>query len=408
MMKRIVFYLILVVCAASCSKKESFKYNLAAINTEEKLDSLLAVLAPLDSVHKRYGRTYYTKGLHYNNIELEEFHVYSKGGGYFFNPVPSCSKEKLKQKLIKSEGTPFDVNEELDSTTDGFLYSWNNKYREISVSMYDDDSKTVFYSFFKIYDSPIANVFEKVKKTKKQFLYTLIVRQKYSESTLYVNDINVSDEEGEYRRSTDLNPYILNNDDIKITFLVPREAVDDDVELFLRKEINNEREEESYVNKKVEDTDDPNLKKVVYLFKNEVPYNIKGWSEGQDLSKVENLGDKIHDLYRRLGKALKEKDEELINKMMYQYELESHEFNYVQDHELSRRTWENWLEYMRETYKYTVSKNFDIQISPDNRLGFAFSKDLESMLITTGKEESEEFDYFFYLPEGSNELRIIR
>ncbi|TCI94804.1 hypothetical protein [Tenacibaculum sp. M341] len=405
-MKKIVLLILLSIFA--CSKKESFKYNLAAINTEEKLDSLLTVLAPQDSILKGYQQIFYTEGMHYNEIPIEEFRTYSKGDGYSFYTKKYVDKSDLLESIMNEEGEYTRIKDLYTSKEEDSLYHWNNKYREINVDFDEKGRGDVLCSFFKIYYSPIANVFEKVKKTKKQFLYTLIVRQKYSESTLFVNDINVTDEEGEYRRSVDLNPYILNNDDIKITFLVPKEAVDDDVELFLRKEVNYEREEESYMNKKIEDTDDPNLKKVVYLFKNEVPYSLKGWNEGQDLTKVENLGDKIHNLYKNLGEALKEKDEELINKMMYQYEVETHQFNYVQNHELSRRTWENWLEYMRETYKYTVSKNFDIQISPDNRLGFAFSKDLESMLITTGKEESEEFDYFFYLPKGSKELQIIR
>ncbi len=410
-MKKIIIILLLGVFACENSKEAKLIHNLAHITTAKKLDSLLFVLDATLSLEKRYKKTYKSKGIHYNQIPIRELYTYEKEGGYIFytDSIQPEGKTILKE-LVEDLGMykkEVDAYNESDS-----LYTWKNKYREIELDNYKTNYESITYFFSETYKSPIANASENIKKYTTEPVYYLEVTSNYSKSVLLVNNVNVYETNDSYNKNFSLNKYLLNgNEVIEIAFLIPEKGKNiDELKLDVRliKKIGKEKIVSKLIKKELLATDKLNEKKIVYTYENEIPYNIKGWAKGEDLSKVKNLERMIENLYKKLGESILKGDEETINKMMYQYEFENLQLKYDDSYEASRDKWVGWLANTLNTYKYTTSKDFKIEISPNKQLGYTYSEDLSNMLIITGKGESKSFDYYFYLPKGSNELKIIR
>ncbi|WP_148639420.1 hypothetical protein [Aquimarina longa] len=158
-----------------------------------------------------------------------------------------------------------------------------------------------------------------------------------------------------------------------------------------------------------------------FTFEAEVPYELKGWSESQVLTEMDQdqLEKEILDVYKRYGNILKNhKEDEWVN-LIYNIEKETnHSINYFDKEKIKLRT-----DYFTNTFD-----NEDIEIKPLDKYKIVFSGDgkVVSLQSTERRGKSafsfiENIDYqgerqkvrtsrFIYLhkPKGSNKLEIIR
>ncbi|WP_454983565.1 hypothetical protein [Capnocytophaga sputigena] len=258
---------------------------------------------------------------------------------------------------------------------------------------------------------------------------------------VYVNDIKVSELNMPLGTAIDLNPYVLKNGKCKIKLQIfPLFRRGDTLvtvenimrcNLFFGSYIRN-KETDEILNYKADvalpivapKVDVPYFEQEWDVELTELPYELEGWSKGQDLRKWDKkeLEKKVVAYYQKLWRILnngegerymdlwKQADQEL---MFYDYETDYDSIYKEESEEIKKNCTDNMIyleDYEMKLYaegklvcleRKTHTREFN-NYSPLDIKGW-------SPLIRKGRKSgAEDFPVKLYLPEGSNEFVIIR
>ena len=258
---------------------------------------------------------------------------------------------------------------------------------------------------------------------------------------VYVNDIKASELNMPLGTAIDLNPYVLKNGKCKIKLQIfPLFRRGDTLvtvenimrcNLFFGSYIRN-KETDEILNYKADvalpivapKEDVPYFEQEWDVELTELPYELEGWSKGQDLRKwdKDKLEKKVVAYYQKLWRILnngegerymdlwKQADQELI---FYDYETDYDSIYKEESEEIKKNCTDNMIyleDYELKLYaegklvtleRKTHTKEFN-NYSPLDIKGW-------SPLIRKGRKSgAEDFPVKLYLPEGSNEFVIIR
>ena len=258
---------------------------------------------------------------------------------------------------------------------------------------------------------------------------------------VYVNDIKASELNMPLGTAIDLNPYVLKNGKCKIKLQIfPLFRRGDTLvtvenimrcNLFFGSYIRN-KETDKILNYKADvalpivapKEDVPYFEQEWDVELTELPYELEGWSKGQDLRKWDKkeLEKKVVAYYQKLWHILnngegerymdlwKQADQEL---MFYDYETDYDSIYKEESEEIKKNCTDNMIyleDYEMKLYaegklvcleRKTHTREFN-NYSPLDIKGW-------SPLIRKGRKSgAEDFPVKLYLPEGSNEFVIIR
>ena len=258
---------------------------------------------------------------------------------------------------------------------------------------------------------------------------------------VYVNDIKASELNMPLGTAIDLNPYVLKNGKCKIKLQIfPLFRRGDTLvtvenimrcNLFFGSYIRN-KETDKILNYKADvalpivapKEDVPYFEQEWDVELTELPYELEGWSKGQDLRKWDKkeLEKKVVEYYQKLWRILnngegerymdlwKQADQEL---MFYDYETDYDSIYKEESEEIKKNCTDNMIyleDYEMKLYaegklvcleRKTHTREFN-NYSPLDIKGW-------SPLIRKGRKSgAEDFPVKLYLPEGSNEFVIIR
>ena len=258
---------------------------------------------------------------------------------------------------------------------------------------------------------------------------------------VYVNDIKVSELNMPLGTAIDLNPYVLKNGKCKIKLQIfPLFRRGDTLvtvenimrcNLFFGSYIRN-KETDEILNYKADvalpivapKEDVPYFEQEWEVEITDLPYELEGWSKGQDLRKWDKkeLEKKVVAYYQKLWRILnngegerymdlwKQADQEL---MFYDYETDYDSIYKEESEEIKKNCTDNMIyleDYEMKLYaegklvcleRKTHTREFN-NYSPLDIKGW-------SPLIRKGRKSgAEDFPVKLYLPEGSNEFVIIR
>ena len=258
---------------------------------------------------------------------------------------------------------------------------------------------------------------------------------------VYVNDIKASELNMPLGTAIDLNPYVLKNGKCKIKLQIfPLFRRGDTLvtvenimrcNLFFGSYIRN-KETDKILNYKADvalpivapKEDVPYFEQEWEVELTELPYELEGWSKGQDLRKWDKkeLEKKVVAYYQKLWSILnngegerymdlwKQADQEL---MFYDYETDYDSIYKEESEEIKKNCTDNMIyleDYEMKLYaegklvcleRKTHTREFN-NYSPLDIKGW-------SPLIRKGRKSgAEDFPVKLYLPEGSNEFVIIR
>ena len=258
---------------------------------------------------------------------------------------------------------------------------------------------------------------------------------------VYVNDIKASELNMPLGTAIDLNPYVLKNGKCKIKLQIfPLFRRGDTLvtvenimrcNLFFGSYIRN-KETDEILNYKADvalpivapKEDVPYFEQEWDVELTELPYELEGWSKGQDLRKWDKkeLEKKVVAYYQKLWSILnngegerymdlwKQADQEL---MFYDYETDYDSIYKEESEEIKKNCTDNMIyleDYEMKLYaegklvcleRKTHTREFN-NYSPLDIKGW-------SPLIRKGRKSgAEDFPVKLYLPEGSNEFVIIR
>ena len=258
---------------------------------------------------------------------------------------------------------------------------------------------------------------------------------------VYVNDIKASELNMPLGTAIDLNPYVLKNGKCKIKLQIfPLFRRGDTLvtvenimrcNLFFGSYIRN-KETDKILNYKADvalpivapKEDVPYFEQEWEVEITDLPYELEGWSKGQDLRKWDKkeLEKKVVAYYQKLWRILnngegerymdlwKQADQEL---MFYDYETDYDSIYKEESEEIKKNCTDNMIyleDYEMKLYaegklvcleRKTHTREFN-NYSPLDIKGW-------SPLIRKGRKSgAEDFPVKLYLPEGSNEFVIIR
>ena len=160
-------------------------------------------------------------------------------------------------------------------------------------------------------------------------------------------------------------------------------------------------------------------------FKVEVPYEVEGWSNGQDLRKMDQkiLQEKVVAYYQKLRNLMNNGEGNKWGELTQQRRQETAIFNYS-DKNYMNEIYEKEIYRVKEQCKgmMDILEDYKMRIYAEGKLVTlerkSHTKEMngklrdakgESPLIRIGKTKGVEFfPIKLYLPEGSNDFVIIR
>lgn len=275
---------------------------------------------------------------------------------------------------------------------------------------------------------------------EKQLTYMLDVSSKIP-IIIYFNDIKISEENTPVNTAVDVNPYVLKNGKYKVkvqifptfrsgdSFISPEEIKSCRISFghYIRDKKNDDilnYDSGVPLSLNVPHKPVPYFEQEWEVEITELPYELEGWSKGQDLRKWDQkvLEKKVVDYYQKLWKTLNngegkkyislwsKADEELV-KYDYEYNIEN----------INAEEAETIAQYCKGMM--IPLEDFEMKIYAEGKLVSLERKnhtrdfnnesplDLKgwSSLIRKGKiSGAEEYPIKLYLPEGSDEFVIIR
>lgn len=148
-------------------------------------------------------------------------------------------------------------------------------------------------------------------------------------------------------------------------------------------------------------------------FEAEVPYEFIGWSRSKDLSKIDDIEEKVFKKFEELQKILTEKNTQKLLNVSLEKNKEIYTSLYLTPEQVKER--EGFMEIEKEEEAQTL-ENSIIKFYGEGRLvTLENPKDGKSALRTVikdesgkGKDETITYPMYLHIPENSNELEIIR
>ena len=274
---------------------------------------------------------------------------------------------------------------------------------------------------------------------EKQITYIIALSMRVPYE-LYINDIKADCDYVGANSGVDMNPYILKNGKYKVklrifpAFKAGKKLIEfDDIEksnISFGSYIRNKETDEilNYEDKPLPITaptiDVPYFEQEWEVEITDLPYELEGWSKGQDLRKWDKkeLEKKVVAYYQKLWKMLNDGDGERFMKLwekaddenaIYDYDTEIDEANKSEIADIKKHCVNRMIpleDYEMKLYaegrlvcleRKTHTREFN-NYSPLDIKGW-------SPLIRKGRKSgAEDFPVKLYLPEGSNEFVIIR
>ena len=274
---------------------------------------------------------------------------------------------------------------------------------------------------------------------EKQITYgiSLSMRVPYE---LYINDIKADCDYVGANSGVDMNPYILKNGKYKVklrifpAFKAGEKLIEfDDIEksnISFGSYIRNRETDEilNYEDKLLPITaptiDVPYFEQEWEVEITELPYELEGWSKGQDLRKWDKkeLEKKVVAYYQKLWKMLNDGDGERFMKLWEKADDENAIYDY--DTEIDEANKSEIADIKKHCVNRMIPlENYEMKLYAEGRLvclerkthtrefNNYFPLDLKgwSPLVRKGQVRGgAEFPVKLYLPEGSNEFVIIR
>ena len=274
---------------------------------------------------------------------------------------------------------------------------------------------------------------------EKQITYMIALSMRVPYE-LYINDIKADYDYVGANSGVDMNPYILKNGKYKVKLRI-FPAFKAGEKLIASKDIKNSNISfGSYIRNKETDEilnyedkplpivapkeDVPYFEQEWDVELTELPYELEGWSKGQDLRKWDKkeLEKKVVAYYQKLWKMLNDGDGERFMKLWEKADDENAIYNYDTEIDEANRS------EIADIKKHCVNRmipleDYEMKLYAEGRLvclerkthtrefNNYFPLDLKgwSPLVRKGQVRGgAEFPVKLYLPEGSNEFVIIR
>lgn len=139
-----------------------------------------------------------------------------------------------------------------------------------------------------------------------------------------------------------------------------------------------------------------------------VSYNLEGWKHGKDLKSDSKLKERITALYEKLATAIKNKDEQAFNDLVYTQGVEKAAARYNMFSGYSTDKWEEWLKMFSYGNTFKIETDFDLSFSDDGKLVIATPNKQSDMLRVIGMKQAEGFTFYIYEDNTTNQLKFIR
>ena len=155
----------------------------------------------------------------------------------------------------------------------------------------------------------------------------------------------------------------------------------------------------------------------------DLPYELEGWSNGQDLSKIdkEELEKKVVAFYEKARNTMNSGNAEAWMKMGEKRAIETYVFNYTSNNEIEKYEEEDLVDSKNCKNRMAPVEDFDLKLYAKGKivtLERNYRNELYgheanilglNALIRKGKVSGyKEFPILLYLPQNSNEFVIIR
>lgn len=424
MKKHIVIGLLLSLVIA-CSNSPAQKYDLSKINSQKDFKILLEIMKKDNvKIDSTSNIEIVGQGLHFSSVPVKKITINEASDFYNYSiDILTDSTAYTGKNMLEQLETINGFGKYTEDFDDKRNFTWENEYRKIDLDLHFVDGKHLAamaakdYAELKIsfpeqYNQPLAKVHHQVKKFDAEPNYQLVVDQYYTDASVFVDGVKriafgTLDTYGTNKVA--LNAYLFQRGKHQITIKVNHSKPNFSIKTYV-KDLNTDE----ILVKKIDD-DLPNFaskNNITFTldFESKTPYTIKGWSEGKDLRNDKDIKDKVKTLYSKLGIAFLKKDKKTISAMYYDMAFEEMQTTYNNDYKESLKRWEELLLCTKNTYKYSVAQDFDIEVldQKNGKLIYATPIGKSAMLITTGQRYSKSFDFYLYQPADSNELKIIR
>ncbi|PKB41919.1 hypothetical protein AX016_0073 [Cellulophaga sp. RHA19] len=268
---------------------------------------------------------------------------------------------------------------------------------------------------------------------EKQYRYYISIGV-YLPFELYLNDILIKHGTTGVSSAVELNPWLLNNGTYKVTIkFFPDVGGDTVVNMgkeqlpyrldFYKVIINDNRDieqESEPINLPLITTNEdlPYFKQSWDIEVKDLPYELEGWQNGQDLSTwdKETLQKKVIAYYEKLRTILNNGDANSFNHLCVQRDKETNVFNYDYNSRIVLEEFENSSRRIREYAKGNMVpiKKYTIKIyGKNNQLVSLERVDKENMregVLRTLEPDGaiRIYNIKLYLPKDSDEFVIIR
>jgi hypothetical protein len=143
-----------------------------------------------------------------------------------------------------------------------------------------------------------------------------------------------------------------------------------------------------------------------------LPYTVDGWKKSKDLTKINDIEQKVRDKFLFLKSTIDNKDSNLFIKMFNKSISESKRFYYLTDQQEKNSITEIKQLISKTNIHCESISNTLIKFYAKGRLVTLETQDQKSALrlIEEGENYSSEssFPILLHIPEGSDELEVIR
>lgn len=155
------------------------------------------------------------------------------------------------------------------------------------------------------------------------------------------------------------------------------------------------------------------------LFIADVPYEVTGWTDSKDLSKIKlkELTKQVIEAYSTYGNAIQNRSLEKMAKTLYDKERELAQIWYFNTKENSENRWNDYVEICdRDELKIQPIEDFKLQIYGNGKVVALERIDPDyrgesALFFEYKKEEVERVSFqnlLLHMPKGSNKLEVIR
>lgn len=358
-------------------------------------------------------------GMHYGGVPLISTLVSGNTMKIITDTIPNAAAnflrkvEEIKGLAVPKHNYGDEISFEWDTATEHSeliiqLINGNNL-----TSLGDKDMAYMTTSYKEVYNVPLANIHTEIKTFNSQPNYVLKTLSDHCLFEIILNDIFIT-------APTDFEEFNLNyfiTSPASSLKIVARPGPDRkgkipknfDDNAYFSGEIIDQSTGTSVLKIDTKRLTGSNAVVIETDFSSVLPYYPEAWTEGTDLRDDKNLEEKISTLYRKVGEAFLSKDERLISDLFYQKQYEVQQVFFDSDFNTNRGEWEDFLRVQRNSTKYKIARNFDIEFNAGGKLIFTYPKDQDVMLLFSNEDRyRKRMGFFLYQPKDSEELKIVR